>query len=101
MKNYHNQTDSQGVTETFDIEASDGDVYTVTAICIVYGEVREQIAITAPATTDTNTDTTTDTTTQGSSTSSNKNFIAIFVITSVIVGIIAVCMCIGNKLGAT
>ena len=97
--NYHNQTDSQGVTETFDIEASDGDVYTVTAICIVYGEVREQIAITA--TTDTNTDTTTDTTTQGSSTSSNKNFIAIFVITSVMVGIIAVCMCIGNKLGAT
>jgi hypothetical protein len=53
---YTNQSDSSGVTETFTILASDGDVLSATAKCSVSGQVTEEITI-SDSTTDTSTTT--------------------------------------------
>lgn len=91
MENYNNQSSPYGVTETFDIEADDGDVFTVTAKCILSGEVSKNITITAPMTTESDT----LITEQESTWPSGQFLIALFVIGSIIT-IIIVCIALGD-----
>jgi hypothetical protein len=67
-RDYNTQDTTSGMSDTFSVDAVDGDVLQATAVCSIAGSVTRQITVTAPTTTSTDTTTTETTTTSTTST---------------------------------
>ncbi|TFF94688.1 hypothetical protein EU546_04575 [Candidatus Thorarchaeota archaeon] len=59
-RDYTSQDTTSGMTDTFTIEAEEGDVLRATAICNIAGQLSAQITVTATTTTSTTSESTTE-----------------------------------------
>jgi hypothetical protein len=95
-KTYSSQNTTSGFLATYSISAVDGDVLSVTAVCVQSGQISDDITVVEPATTttDTTSETTTDTTTPTTPTNGNGFPITMPLMIAVVVVVLGVVMVI-------